>query len=318
MSKYTTELRFICETFAGLSESTGFSNIEDVLDKSWDKVFNFTTDRPSEEQCKKILRHYYTREICAETVGRWQLFLQATCSEVMPKYNALYAAQIKEIDPFWNKHYSREGNTSDKTDSINKRTDNTVSATTGSHGTTTKNTQTNNLTRTDKLTRTDNLKTTSKNTETRNLTGTGTSSGKDKRGQSDTPQGSLADIETGNYLTSGSVVTTTGNTSSTDKGTVGNNGIVNNSGTVKNTGTVTDTGTVKDEGSVTVTIADTVKNTGDVTNLGSDEKKGKFNENIEGFDGKYFYEMLAEYADKFVNIDKLLIEEFKDLFYVLY
>ena len=80
MSKYTTELRFICEKFAGLSESTGFSNIESVLDKSWDKVFNFTTDRPSEEQCKKILRHYYTREICAETVGRWQLFLQATCS----------------------------------------------------------------------------------------------------------------------------------------------------------------------------------------------------------------------------------------------
>ena len=70
MSKYTTELRFICEQFAGFSESKGFSNIEEVLDNSWDKVFNFTTDRPSEEQCKKILRHYYTREICAETVGR--------------------------------------------------------------------------------------------------------------------------------------------------------------------------------------------------------------------------------------------------------
>ena len=37
MSKYTTELRFICEQFAGYSESKGFSNIEEVLDNSWDK-----------------------------------------------------------------------------------------------------------------------------------------------------------------------------------------------------------------------------------------------------------------------------------------
>ena len=52
--------------------------------------------------------------------------------------------------------------------------------------------------------------------------------------------------------------------------------------------------------------------------MGSDVKNGTFSEDVQGFDGKYFYEMLNEYAEKFVNIDKLLIDEFKDLFYVLY
>ena len=32
MSKYTTEVRFICETNANLTESVGFNDIENVLD----------------------------------------------------------------------------------------------------------------------------------------------------------------------------------------------------------------------------------------------------------------------------------------------
>ena len=39
MSKYTTEVRFICEQKSGLTESVGFNNINNVLDKSWDKIF---------------------------------------------------------------------------------------------------------------------------------------------------------------------------------------------------------------------------------------------------------------------------------------
>ena len=36
MSKYTTELRFICENSAGLTESVGYSGIDEVLDKARD------------------------------------------------------------------------------------------------------------------------------------------------------------------------------------------------------------------------------------------------------------------------------------------
>ena len=40
MSKYTTQVRFICETSANLTESSGFNDIEDILNKSWSKIFS--------------------------------------------------------------------------------------------------------------------------------------------------------------------------------------------------------------------------------------------------------------------------------------
>ena len=78
MSKYTTELRFICESKAGLSDSVGFNQIDDVISNSWNKIFdNFTIFDESYRSvlCSKILKHYYTREISAETVGLWQHWL---------------------------------------------------------------------------------------------------------------------------------------------------------------------------------------------------------------------------------------------------
>lgn len=102
MSKYTTQVRFICEASANLAESSGFNDIEDILDKSWSKIFSdfpiFDEDyRP--ELCKKILRHYYTREICCETVGRWKLFLSDKMKNIMPYYNQLYQSELLKIQP---------------------------------------------------------------------------------------------------------------------------------------------------------------------------------------------------------------------------
>ena len=65
MSKYTTQVRFICETSANLTESTGFNNIEDVLNKSWNKIFSdfpIFDEQYRPELSKKILKQYYTRE----------------------------------------------------------------------------------------------------------------------------------------------------------------------------------------------------------------------------------------------------------------
>lgn len=102
MSKYTTQLRFICETSAKLTESTGFNDIEDVLDKSWNKIFSdfpIFDEQYRAELCKKILRHYYTREICCETVGRWKLFLSDKMKNIMPYYNQLYQSELLKIQP---------------------------------------------------------------------------------------------------------------------------------------------------------------------------------------------------------------------------
>ena len=106
MSKYTTEVRYICEQKAGLQESVGFNNINSVLDKSWDKIFTTNWEIFDESYrkilCEKILRSYYTREICAETVGLWQLWLDSTLCEIMPMYNQLYKTTIYEFNPLYN------------------------------------------------------------------------------------------------------------------------------------------------------------------------------------------------------------------------
>ena len=41
MSKYTTEVRYICEMYAGLEESVGFDDIGRVITDSRDKIFDF-------------------------------------------------------------------------------------------------------------------------------------------------------------------------------------------------------------------------------------------------------------------------------------
>lgn len=122
MSKYTTEVRFICENSAGLSESKGADNVDSILDKCWNKVFNF--DFPIFDEnyrqvlCRKILKHYYTREIAHETVGRWKLALNAKLNEIMPYYNQLYKSELLEFNPFYDVDLtrSREGSgTSNRT-----------------------------------------------------------------------------------------------------------------------------------------------------------------------------------------------------------
>ena len=39
MSKYTTEVRFICESKSGLTESKGCDKVDEVLENSWNKIF---------------------------------------------------------------------------------------------------------------------------------------------------------------------------------------------------------------------------------------------------------------------------------------
>lgn len=102
VSKYTTQVRFICETIANLTESTGFNDVETVLDKSWSKIFSdfpIFDEKYRADLCKKILRHYYTREICCETVGRWKLFLSDKMKNIMPYYNQLYQSELLKIQP---------------------------------------------------------------------------------------------------------------------------------------------------------------------------------------------------------------------------
>ena len=149
MSKYTTEVRFICENSAGLSKSEGADNVDSVLDKCWNKIFNF--DFPIFDEnyrqvlCRKILKHYYTREIAHETVGRWKLALNAKLNEIMPYYNQLYKSELLEFNPFYDVDLtrSREGSGTSNRTSNNRETNSGTSKNVSS-GSGTSNTDTLN------------------------------------------------------------------------------------------------------------------------------------------------------------------------------
>lgn len=122
MSKYTTEVRFICEQKSGLTESSGANNVDDIIKHSWDKIFTtkckFFDENYRESLCCKILKHYYLREIGCETVGIWLLWMNAKLELIMPYYNQLYSSAKLEFNPFYDVDLTRqhkrdyEGNTS--------------------------------------------------------------------------------------------------------------------------------------------------------------------------------------------------------------
>lgn len=105
MSDYTTQIRFICESKSGLTESVGFSGIMEAIENSVDDIFNFNwpifdeTYRVPLEI--KILRHFYTREIGEETFGLWQLRLCDRLNVIMPYYNQLYKSELIKFNPMY-------------------------------------------------------------------------------------------------------------------------------------------------------------------------------------------------------------------------
>lgn len=122
MSKYTTEVRFICETAAGFTESQDYNKIDQVIAGSLSSIFDFTFPIFDENYRTvletKILRHYYTREIGLETVGLWKHFLNMRLNEIMPYYNKLYESELLEFNPLYNVKYdsSHQGSASGRTD----------------------------------------------------------------------------------------------------------------------------------------------------------------------------------------------------------
>ena len=205
MSKYTTEVRFICESKAGLSESTGCDNVDDIISKSWDKIFTskavFFDESYRAILCQKILKHYYLREIGSETVGIWKLWLNTRLEEIMPFYNQLYKSALIEFNPLYDVDLKRTHNR--KIDSSKQDTGTSQSVSSGE------------------------------------INASGTSSGSSNNTKkdlySDTPQGAITGLENENYLTNARKVTDTGSTSNENSSTGTNKTTVNDD--TSNTGT---------------------------------------------------------------------------------
>ena len=143
MSKYTTEVRFLCETFAGKSESEGYNSVNEIIASARPVIFDFSYpifDNNYKGVLEtKILKHFYTREIGEETYGLWKLRLNTRMNEIMPFFNKLYESELLEFNPLYStsKKISHSGN---RNDSGNRTENTTGSSTTNDSGTNSVNT----------------------------------------------------------------------------------------------------------------------------------------------------------------------------------
>ena len=287
MSKYTTEVRFICESKSGLVNSSGCDDVDVVLNNSWNKIFTTKAEIFDENYraviCKKILKHYYLREICSETVGIWKLWLNTRLEEILPYYNQLYKSALLEFNPLYDVNITRTHN---RTVDENKTESGTSTETS-----TDKNTGSG--------TRDNTTSGTNKNSGTSNVSDNGSSNSKDL--YSDTPQGALTGVENETYLTNARKITNTDNSTSESSNT--------------GTGEYKDTGITKysDTNERTNTKNGSNSNTGTVNNT------EEYLESVSGKQGSGSYSsLLKEYRDTFLNIDRMVINEFEDLFFGLW
>lgn len=199
MSKYTTEVRFICETASGLGESKGYTDVDTIITNAIPKIFTFTFPIFDENYRtvleKKILKHFYTREICEETVGLWKLRLDTKLNEIMPYYNKLYKSELLEFNPLYTHNLTRKHD-----GTSNNESSETVNST---------------------------------NHSVSNGNGSGTNNSKSTDKYSETPQGALNNVENGTYLTDARIIEDESSSSSNthnendDRGTITSNGNAN-------------------------------------------------------------------------------------------
>lgn len=303
MSKYTTEVRYICEYYAGLDKSVGGAKVDDVIDKSLSGVFDFDFPIFDEKYRKvlekKILKHYYTREIGLETVGLWKLKLNTKLNEIMPYYNKLYNSELLEFNPFYNINRTTK---SDRNFKGNENKSETLTENIKNKGT---NDYTNTTNRTGKSVEALG----EKNKQTYDVTDSGSNSkqSNSKDRYSDTPQGSLTNIENNAYLTNARIV------DNQESGTDTN----------KKTGSTLDEKSGENTTNTTLVNTDTMKqamtNDTDKTNNTVDEKiinnLDDYLENVSGKEGTETYsEMLIKYRNTFLNIDMQVISDLEELF----
>lgn len=279
MSKYTTEVRSICEVAAGLTESLGYNSINDILKQAAPNVFNF--DWPIFDEAYrlpleiKILKHFYTREIGLETVGLWKLKLDTKLNEIMPYYNQLYKSELIEFNPLYDvditRNHTKTNDGEHKTDGGHS-TENTVNDTATSESTTSGT----NSQKEDTVT---------------------TTTGKNTNRYSDTPQGALTDLEANTYLTNATIVDD------------------NNSNTID--GSVDSTSEVQYNDSSTRDNKSNSEGTSySYSNITDTES---YLEHVTGKQGTASYsKLLQEYRETFLNIDMMVIEELNDLFFGLW
>lgn len=358
MSHYTTEVRFICETAAGLTESADLSKVDDIIETARSTIFNNypifdETYRPILE--RKILKHYYTREISEEVVGLWKLRLHARMSEIMPYYNQLYKSELLTFNPLYDtdltKTSSTNRNADTKFDSVTLSNSDTDTTSTGTETADTNEigseSNKTDLNRSNISVSSDSEKSSATNdgTTTSDTDASTTSVGSsdshtddlawDK--YSDTPQGTISNLNNDTYLTNARKNTddkrtseTTADNSETDTHTVGTSNLNSNSTTDKTSNTANDENSASTSDTVRSNSTDKNIARDSAENITKNEATSQsstnnlssiedYIDNVSGKSGSASYsKLLMEFRDTFLNIDMMIINALSDLFFNLW
>lgn len=284
MSKYTSEVRFICEHYAGLSESAGGNTVEQIITTALPKVFDF--DFPIFDESyrsvleTKILRHFYTREICEETVGLWKLRLNTRLNDIMPYYNQRYASELITFNPLFDTDLTT--NRDDTFGSVRKDTNDHYTVNGGN----------------DIYNQDGSIKNEHRGND-KNEYDDRTSVNTELHFESDTPQSTIAAVNDNNYATSFTKDVTTPD-------------LHNDSKTTYNS----DSEDIYDKTDTTTYGKTTRLDMNDKRDFNSTDKW------IEKMVGKRnmksYSQMLNEFRTTFLNIDMEIINELNDLFFNLW
>lgn len=283
MSKYTTEVRYICETYAGLTESSGYEKVDDTIDKAIPFIFDFDFPIYDTEYRNvlehKILKHYYTREIGFETVGLWKLKLSTLMNEIMPYYNNFYAKFAEGVDAYTNVDYKIKRDNKEIGDEEHSDIDG------GTETDTTTRNETSNQT----------LVSSTKDNGSSNTTDT--LNANDWNLFNDTPQGGLNGIESHTYLTEATNITQDHDGTS--------NTTTNNTSDIDSSNDSTTESTEKRD-----------KNRNLTRNGNSNFRNTReYVEHVFGKNGGETYgELMEKYVNKIIDVDMMIIRSLEELF----
>lgn len=277
MSKYTTELRYLIEN----NFDIGLKDYP-IFDENYREPLN-----------RKIINHYYFREIGFETAELFKRYLNNTMNEIMPYYNQLFKSELLEFNPFYNvdKTVTADKNNNSVSDFVgNISGKNTQTADT-------ENTQTNN----------GKQQTTTAATSTGESVGNSTTTSRNKNVSSDTPQGflSINSIENETYASAAEM----GNAESINNGKATSNNAENG---ITDQTTADETKATGNSKSNATTETDTANKTT------SNDFENYISHVIGKSEGETYSEMLMKFRETFLNIDMMIIDELKTCFMMIY
>lgn len=307
MSKYTTQIRYVVEMY-----SDPHSPMSKRIEEATHAIFNFDYPIWSLEYKKilekKILMHYFNKEICFETLGLWKLYLEERLNLIMPYYNEIYTTVSNKYD--WledvNLTETYVGDKNTKTN-LSEQFKGMFDEDTKSDSNTTANDTATTHAKSE--TKDEGVDTTSSELhENKNQTATK----KTNNLTSDTPQANFQGLDYATQLVENNADDTSDSTNDSNS----ESRMDRNNTTNSTSDTTNSTDRQEYVNATGNRIGNTQNNTNAETASNTNDIFTRVTKGLNGSRSKTTLNM--EYRNSLINIDKMIIEELQDLFMMIY